>query len=631
MSSPLEILQEFWGYSAFRDNQAAIVQSVLDGNDTLAILPTGGGKSICYQVPTLVLDGLCIVVSPLTSLMFDQARELKERNIKAIALTGAMKHHQLDRALNECVYGNVKFLFVAPERLFSSFFLKRLEAMRPVLIAVDEAHCIAQWGHDFRPAYLSIATIRNYHPKVPLLALTATATPKVVEEIAASLEMKDPCLIKAPLLRANLAYAALITEDRTAKLKELVDKIPGSLIVYADSRSKVKELSDWFNEQGVASDYFHAGRRHEEKQLAFQRWMGDEVRMMCATNAFGMGINKTNVRGVIHWNVPMSPEAYFQEAGRAGRDLQKSFGIVLFHPSDEKEAEKKIEEQFPDRALITRVYQMLCDSVPLAIGNGELETHPIELGRVAEGLKVSIKVVQSALKLLETAGFLRMNEAFFEPSYLRFLVSHSDLIQFQQRFPQHEHFIQTLLRMYGGLQLDDVRIHEESIAKAMRTHLSQVIERLQHLDQMKMVEYQPREESPSFTLLTGRVHPSSLVIPPGIYEERRGILKNQCQSMWTYIHSDECRVQAMNRYFQEPVPPSCGICDNCLHQIRKRKDGDLEVSIQALLKQQKMSLDQLLSLFPEHQQDRVISTIRYLLDQNWIKKEGGDELIWIKN
>jgi len=630
MRAPLEVLQEFWGYAAFRDNQAAIVDAVLQRKDTLAILPTGGGKSICYQVPTLVMDGLCIVVSPLTSLMFDQARELKERNIKAVALTATMKHHQMDRALNECVYGNVKFLFIAPERLFSSFFLKRLEAMKPVLIAVDEAHCIAQWGHDFRPAYLAISKIRTYHPKVPLLALTATATPKVVEEIMTSLQLQEPCLIKAPLLRSNLAYAALETEDRTVKLKELVDKIPGSLIVYADSRSKVKELSDWFNEQGYSSDYFHAGRRHEEKQLAFQQWMEDKVRIICATNAFGMGINKTNVRGVIHWNVPMSPEAYFQEAGRAGRDLKKAFGILLFHPSDEEESGKKIAEQFPDRSLITQVYQSLCDSVPLAIGNGELETYPIELTRVAEVLKTTVKVVQSALRLLETAGYLRMNEAFFEPSYLRFMVSHSDLIHFQNRFPQQAHFIQTLLRMYGGLQLDDVRIHEESIAKAMRTSLSQVTDRLKNLQQLKMVEYSPREESPSFTLLTGRVHPSSLIIPPPIYEERMEVLKNQWQSMWTYIHSAECRVRAMNRYFQEPLPSSCGICDHCLSQSRKQKDAPIEERIQAILEKEKMSLERLLPLFPTEQRERVISTIRYLLDQNWLKKEGGDELIWIK-
>ena len=622
MRTPLDVLEEYWGYPAFRDNQLAIVESVLNGKDTLAILPTGGGKSICYQVPALVKEGLCIVISPLTSLMFDQARELKERNIKAIALTSSMRHHQMDRALNECVFGNIKFLFISPERLFSAFFLKRLEAMKPVLIAVDEAHCIAQWGHDFRPSYLQIAKIREYHPKVPLLALTATATPKVMDEMVSSLQLKNVSIFKAPLVRKNLAYAALSTEDRTAKLKEMVDKIPGSLIVYADSRSKVKELSDWLNEQGYSADFFHAGRRYDEKERAFQRWLKDEVRIMCATNAFGMGINKTNVRGVIHWNVPMSPEAYFQEAGRAGRDLQKAFGVLLFHSSDKEEGEKKWQEQFPDRTLITAVYQRMCDSVPLAIGNGEFGTFPIQLTAISEGLKVNVKVVQSAMKLLENAGYVRLNDAFFEPSLLRFLVSHQDLVGFQNRFPQHEHFIQTLLRMYGGLQLDDVRIHEESIAKAIRTGVPQVLERLSILQQLKIVEYQPREESPTFTLLTGRVHPASLIIPQSILEDRVISMQVKWQAMWSYIESNECRVQAMNRYFQEPLPPACGICDHCLNQARKKSSDSVEVQLQTLLKEGRHSLETLLAQFSAHQQNEVVELIRYYFDQNWVKKEG---------
>ena len=630
MNTAEEILRTFWGYESFRDNQKEIIQSVLDQKDTLAILPTGGGKSICYQVPALVMDGLCIVISPLTSLMHDQARELKERGIKAIALTSSMSHRQIDDALNECVFGNIKFLLIAPERIHSHLFLKRLESMKPVLFAVDEAHCIAQWGHDFRPAYLQISSLRKLHPQVPLLALTATATPSVIQEIQRSLLFRQECVIKVPLHRKNLAYAALLTEDRTSKLLELIHKIPGSLIVYADTRSKVKEISDWLNEKEIKADYYHAGRTFQEKQKTFQLWLNDEIRVICATNAFGMGINKTNVRAVIHWNVPASPEAYFQEAGRAGRDLKKAFGILLFHPSDRMDGDRKMKEQFPSRDKIRIVYQSIADALQLAIGSGEFETYSLDMDKIAQSLKLSIQELNSCFRLLESAGFMRMNEAFYEPSMLKFNTTHAHLIQFQRDYPQHEPFIQTILRMYGGLQHDFVRIQEESIATAMRTGVQQVQERIKWLEGLRILEWMPRQERPSVTMLTGRVHPQSLIIDRSIYEDRLESMRFRWESMWKYMESRECRSIAMNRYFEEVAAENCGICDYCLQQQRALENDSLEERLRIKLQEKACTMESLMDGLSEMQKDEAISIFRYFLDQGWLNREGEDQYKWKK-
>ena len=630
MKTALSVLQAYWGYEDFRFPQGEIVDSVLQGKDTLAILPTGAGKSICYQVPALTMDGLCIVVTPLLSLMEDQINDLRGRGIKAVGISSQLSFKKADHWLNECVYGNIRFLFISPERIQSNLFLKRLESMRPVLFAIDEAHCIAQWGHDFRPAYLQIAKLREIHPNTPLLALTATATPEVMEEISNSLNMQDLRIFKSSLTRKNLGYAAIETADRVAKLKELLDKIKGSSIIYANTRGKVKEIADWLNAEGIAADYFHAGRKLEEKEEAFQNWMQDKIRVMCATNAFGMGINKPNVRSVIHWNVPMSPEAYFQEAGRAGRDLQKSFAILLYHPSDEQDGNQKIEEHFPPREKVIAIYNSLCDAIPLAIGNGAFESYPLDLASLKERHAMDSATLFGVFKILETAGYIRMNEAFFDSSRISMKWGHQDLMEFQRKNENHQLFIQTILRMYGGLQVGEVRISEEQIAKQLRANVAQVIERLKWMNQLGVLEYEMRKETPTFTLLTGRFHPASVIIAPEIYEERKRAEISRWKAIWQYIESQECRVQSMHQYFKEVAPEPCGSCDRCLQKKRGQRADQLEEEVLSLIRKQPLTISELTKYFP-NQQNELMVLIRYFLDNEVIKLGGGNQLFYQKS
>jgi ATP-dependent DNA helicase RecQ len=630
VKTALSVLRSYWGYEDFRFPQGEIVDSVLQKKDTLAILPTGAGKSICYQVPAMVMDGLCIVVTPLLSLMEDQISDLRDRGIKAVGISSQLPFKKADHLLNECVYGNIRFLFISPERIQSNLFLKRLESMRPVLFAIDEAHCIAQWGHDFRPAYLQIAKLREIHPNTPLLALTATATPEVREEIEESLLMRNAVVFKTSLERKNLGYAAIETADRAAKLKELLDKISGSSIIYANTRGKVKEIADWLNGQGIVADYFHAGRKYEEKEEAFQNWMQDKVRVMCATNAFGMGINKTNVRSVIHWNVPMSPEAYFQEAGRAGRDLKKSFAILLYHPSDEQEGDQKIEEHFPSREKVIAIYNALCDSIPLAIGNGAFESYPLDIASLLDRHSIEKITLDAVFKILETAGYVRMNEAYFETSRISMKLGHQDLIEFQRKNENHQLFIQTILRMYGGVQVGEVRVSEEQIAKQLRTTASQVIDRLKWLNQVGVLEYEMRKETPTFTLLTGRLHPASVIIDPSIYEDRKRAEVTRWKAIWRYIDNPDCRVQSMHQYFKESIPEPCGNCDRCLQKKRGQSSEKLEEKVLSVIQSQTLTIPELMQYFPKHQNE-LMELIRYFLDNKVIKMGGGDQIFYIKS
>ena len=619
-----EILHKYWGYSDFRKPQDSIVSSVLSDHDTLALLPTGGGKSLCYQVPTLVKGGLCLVISPLTALMQDQVDDLNRRGIKAKMISSYMKKREVDWALNECIFGDVSFLYVSPERLLNKVFQLHLQKMPLSLIAVDEAHCIAQWGHDFRPAYLEIAQIKSWHPKVPILALTATATLEVKQEIVERLQLNSCEIIEGELTRVNLAYGVIESQDKSTQLLKWVKGFKGSLILYAQSRLRVEEICRWLVSQGISAKYYHAGLGALEKSEATEQWMSNEVQVMVATNAFGMGINKPDVQAVIHWEPPTNPEAYFQEAGRAGRGGQRAYGLLMFHPSDKLEVEKKIAEQYPEREIIQRVYQYLADGYQLPIGEGQGEVFAMQWQDLAQRSGIPQKQIFASLNILQSCGFIQLNESFSHPSIIRFLLSHEQIVVFKDKNLRYRNVVDALLRMYGVSDIQEIRIDEWQVAKQMKTSQTLLKEKLVALNEMKICDYTPQFESPTVTFILARVHPSSLIIPQEKLEKLRIRDRQKWDAIWNYINTQDCRSVWMNRYFGN-ASDTCGVCDLCT-----KVSSDLKKSskVEDLFLKEEFHISHLDSLPTAEMRDEAWLRLRLLLDEGiWLEKADGN---WIK-
>ncbi len=614
----LEILKRYWGYSDFRAPQDEIIQSVIDRNDTLALLPTGGGKSLCYQVPAMVHGGLCLVISPLTALMQDQVDDLNKRGVKAKMISSYMKKREVDWALNECVFGNVSFLYISPERLLNKSFQLHLQKMPVTLVAIDEAHCIAQWGYDFRPAYLEIEKIRNWHPKVPFLALTATATEDVKMEIIDRLQLKEPKIIEGELTRKNLAYAVTETQDKSTQLINWLKKISGSKIIYAQSRLRVTEISSWLVKQGFSSTHYHAGLSSQDKREATMAWMNNEIQIMVATNAFGMGINKPDVQAVIHWEMPYHPEAYFQEAGRAGRGGQKAYGLLMFHPSDKNDGVNRIEDQYPAREMIQKVYQFLCDGHQLPIGDGQSETFSFHWQDLAQRSGVGQKQILASIQILQSCGYLQLNEASFQPSIIRFLFSHDQLIAFKDKYDQHQRVIEQLLRMYGVSDHQEIRLDEWQVAKQLKTSESQLRNKLMALAEMKVWSYTPQNDNPTITFLLPRVHPSSLIIPIEKLEGLKNRDIRKWNALWEYVQSSSCRSVWMNNYFGKKSDP-CGVCDICINEIRKttREKGVLD-----LFSKEVIHLSDIESLSTQTLREQAWEQLRIFLEEGEWEERG---------
>lgn len=574
--TPLHILEKYWGYTAFREPQDQIVDAVLQGKDTLALLPTGGGKSICFQVPGMVMDGLTLVVSPLISLMKDQVQNLQKRGIPAVAIHTGMPSFIVDKEMGRCVNGEYKFLYVSPERLKSFLFTEPFRHMKVSLIAVDEAHCISQWGYDFRPVYLEIAQIRRYHPKVPCLALTATATPEVAKDICTRLGFPGkPHIIGKSFARDNLFYTVSPCERKDDKIMEWLQAIKGTAIVYTRNRKHTERFSEYLNANGITADFYHAGLDTETREAKQQRWMMNGFRVMVATNAFGMGIDKPDVRLVLHTDVPESPEAYFQEAGRGGRDGKPAFAVLPVTPKDKDILESRFAEEFPSREEILRVYKALCNHLQLPVGAGENEEFRFNPDKLAETYGLQVGHLFRCLKLLEREGYLYLNETAFEVSTLRMRMGNRALYDFMVRQPRFEAFVQTVIRSYGGLFEDYVRISEHKLAVRFKASINEVLDTLKKLDQLGVWEYRVASNLPSVTFTLPRFPEEDVTLDQRIYGTLKKTAGARYGAMIDYISQTQlCRSRVLLHYFGETATRDCGRCDVC----RKRETVEKQES-----------------------------------------------------
>ena len=623
MQNPKTILNQYWGFDNFRPLQEEIINSILNGQDTLALLPTGGGKSICFQVPALCKDGICIVVSPLIALMHDQVDNLKRRGIPAIAITSSMRKRELDIALDNCVYGKIKFLYLSPERLQTELARVRIGKMKVNMIAVDEAHCISQWGYDFRPPYLQVADLREICPDVPLLALTATAIPKVVTDIQEQLLFKTKNVFQSSFLRSNLAYTVKKTEDKISPLIKLSQQTDGSGIVYARSRRKTMEVASLLSKNNVAATFYHAGLSPEERTKRQKQWLTGECKVIVATNAFGMGIDKSDVRFVVHLDLPDSPEAYFQEAGRAGRDGKPAAALLFYNPKDIDDLERNFEASFPPLSEIKRTYQALSNMYEVPVGSGAGMTLIFDQEKLCKTYKLEAIKVFHSLNFLEKEGYIAVNDAVFTPARLKMITNNETLYRFQVENPKLEGFIKSLLRMYAGLFDEYVRIVEKDIAKRANMTELEVKRVLKDLEQRDLLNYIPQNDRPLFTFLLPRVDAKKLYIAPEHLIERKKITSLRIKAMISYISGDAvCRQAQLLAYFGELNVEHCGVCDSCIKKTSHNKKISRDVTTTKLVKLLSSSpkkIAELNDLFPEISTTELTFVVRQLLDAGRIK------------
>lgn len=614
-----EILKKYWGFDLFRPKQEEIVIAILNGQDTLALLPTGGGKSVCFQVPALCMDGICIVVSPLMALMHDQVANLKKRGINSHTVNSSLSAKETDRILDNCVYGDVKFLYVSPERLRNELFLERFKKMKVSMIAVDEAHCISQWGYDFRPEYLMIAEIRTLKPDIPVLALTASATPAVVADIQDKLKFKTHHVVGTSFARKNLSYNVSLQEDKEKKLVEICKKMKGCGIIYCGTRLRTREIAELINKNKISALYYHAGLSIADRDSAFKKWMRNEYRIICATNAFGMGIDKPDVRFVLHADVPAQPEAYFQEAGRAGRDGDQAWAVLLWNESDIAKIHKQIEAKYPPKEFIKKVYKNIGNYLQLPPGAGFEMSYEFDLGKFCQNFELKPLETTSALKILELSGYLSMNDVSFMPSRIYIRANRQDLYSFQVTNPMMDGLVKVLLRMYGGLFEQYVAIRENDIATNSKIQVAQVIERLRKMKELGILDYEQHTETPKLTMLTGRQHEDNLVIPVEVYENRLRTDKERAMAMERYITKTRCRSVQLLEYFGEKFPEPCGQCDICRENKKNGLSPEeyeaLTKSVMEIALRGNISIEQLPSVLPAFNKEHLIEFVRWKIDR----------------
>lgn len=633
MSTPLQVLKKYWGYPAFRPLQEDIINSALSNKDTLALLPTGGGKSICFQVPAMCQEGICIVISPLIALMKDQVYHLKQKGIKAVAIYSGMGKREIDIALDNCIYGGVKFLYVSPERLKTDIFIARVKQMNVNLWAVDEAHCISQWGYDFRPPYLQIAEIRQFHPTVPILALTATATPKVVIDIQEKLVFKENNVFQKSFSRSNLSYSVLYEDAKLTKLVDILQKVKGTSVVYVRNRRKTKEIADYLKQCKISATYYHAGLKSEERSTKQENWINDKVRVMVSTNAFGMGIDKPNVRTVIHMDLPDSPEAYFQEAGRAGRDEKKAYAVLLFNNSDKSDAIEKLEETMPTIAEIKKVYNALGNFFQIAEGAGMDMDFDFNITIFSKRYNISVLKTYQSLKFLEQEEYIYLSEGIYQPSKLMVLYSKQELYKFMLNNLELEPIVKYILRAYGGVFDGYVKIKEEQLAQHLNSNKKDIIKTLQILDRVGVIAYQKYKDEPFIQFLKPRFSEQNLYLNTKQINERIKVFKDKLNAMISYAtETTTCRSKVLLAYFGENKSENCGVCDVCLGRnekgVNEKEYQEISILIKNHIKGQALSLNQINKKIPYENKEKLNRVLKMLLDYNFLQKQENDTYSW---
>ncbi len=574
MDTPRKVLKRYWGYDDFRGIQRDIIDSLLDGHDTLGLMPTGGGKSICFQVPALMLEGVCIVITPLIALMKDQVAHLRRRGILASAIYSGMSRQEIITVLENAIFGGVKLLYVSPERLASEIFQVKLRHMQVSFITVDEAHCISQWGYDFRPSYLEIAHIREIKPSIPVLALTATATPQVADDIQHQLAFTDGKLFRMSFQRKNLSYVVRTAPDKEAELLHILRSMGGSAIVYVRSRRRTKEIAELLTEEGIPATHYHAGLEPAVKDERQKAWHDDQVRVMVATNAFGMGIDKPDVRLVIHIDCPDSPEAYFQEAGRAGRDGQRSWAVLLYNSSDQRKLHKRVFDTFPEKETIREIYDHLAYFFEIGVGSGRGATFAFDIEKFCRVFRHFPVQAHAALQILDRCGYIHYDTDPDNRSRLFFLLNRFELNQLERLVGNEERVITALLRLYGGLFTDYCYIEESYVAVQAKLTRQEVYETLKELRRRHILDYVPQSSTPLITYTLRREDGCNIVIPPSVYEERRAQYEARINHMLRFAtDSTVCRSRQLLDYFGETDSEDCGHCDVCLKKRPVGKDA----------------------------------------------------------
>ncbi len=620
----LDTLKQYWHYDSFRPMQKEAIESVLSGRDTLVLMPTGGGKSIIYQLPTLAGEGLCIVVTPLIALMKDQVDRLRRMGIPAVAVHSGLTSRQIDIALDNCVYGDVKFLYVAPERLSSEMLQLRVDRMNVSLLAVDEAHCISQWGYDFRPAYLRIKELRRVLPDTPVLALTASATPQVAQDIMTQLDFAEPNILQSSFLRPNLSYSVRQTDDKESQLMRIVNNVPGCGIVYVRMRNTAERIANYLIEQGESASFYHGGLPNAERSMRQDEWVSGKTRIMVATNAFGMGIDKRDVRFVVHYTMSDSLESYYQEAGRAGRDGERSYAVILMASDDNRRILDIFEKEFPSIELIQHIYNELCSYLGVAIGDGKEASFVFNIYDFCRHIKQPVTTVHSVIKLLQLNDYMTFVEDCEHPARLMFMVTRDELYNVKMQNEKEENILRTILRLYTGIFSEFRPIDEMEIASVSRYSPNEVHEFLKRLWRANIIRYIPTNHDPLIFLNEERLPARDVYIAPATYSHRKSLMKERFNHLLHYANErGECRSRIIEQYFCDKMSEPCGICDNCLARKKHKKSNavNYEQQILALLATEPMTIKELVAHIVGNEQ-AIIEAVRQLAEKGKVSAEG---------
>jgi len=622
-----EILKQYWGYNSFRPLQEDIINAVLEGKDTLALLPTGGGKSICFQVPAMAKEGLCLVVSPLIALMKDQLEGLKQKGIPALAIYSGMSFLEIKKTLQNAAYGNYKFLYVSPERLETNLFLEMLPAMKISLLAVDEAHCISQWGYDFRPPYVRIAGIRELIPNVPVLALTASATKIVQEDICDKLSFgKTQQRFQQSFERANLSYSVFNVPSKQNKLLEILKNVPGTAIVYCKSRKHTREIADLLRLNSINADHYHAGLSNEERNKKQESWINNKTRVIVSTNAFGMGIDKPDVRAVIHYDIPDCLENYYQEAGRAGRDGKRAYAVLLYNNKEIENLQEQSGIRFPVEEEIRQVYIAVMNHLQIPAGSGEGSSYDFDLSVFSTAFKINILTATYAIKALEQEDIISFNEVFFKPSTVVFTTNREELTDFEKQYPALEPLLKGLLRSYEGIFDFPATVYESRLAKFVQSDLTDLKKDLKKLDEYGIISYSMQKDKPQLTLLQNRMYNDNYKINTVDYLKRKQNFEERVNAMIGYVKkSTGCRSQHIAAYFTDAKINACGICDNCINEkviyISTDEFNSISNQVINLVKEAYISVEEILQSLKPLKKEKIWKVIEYLQAEEKIKTD----------